>query len=153
MTDDAEYILIMTNSFSTLGKAAVKRARERGIKIGLLKLRLLRPFPDEDLKTAIKGCKAVAVLDQNIGIGKGGILYPEIASAIYNEQKRPMLLSFIGGLGGKNINPEEFEFIFDSMIKAVETGKAQPPQLLYTETEWNEMDRLKNIAGKKLNTK
>ena len=139
----------MSNSFSTLGKAAVKRARERGIKIGLLKLRLLRPFPEEDLKNDIKGCKAVAVLDQNIGIGKGGILYPEIASAIYNEQKRPMLLSFIGGLGGKNINPEEFEFIFDSMIKAVETGKAPPPQLLYTETEWNEMEKLKKMAGKK----
>ena len=148
MTDDADYILIMTNSFSTLGKAAVKRARERGIKIGLLKLRLLRPFPDEDLKTAIKGCKAVAVLDQNIGIGKGGILYPEIASAIYNEQKRPVLLSFIGGLGGKNISESEFDFIFDNMIKAAEIGKAPAPQLLYTETEWNEMEKLKKMAGK-----
>jgi pyruvate ferredoxin oxidoreductase alpha subunit len=148
LTDDAEYILIMSNSFSTLGKAAVKRAREKGIKAGLLKLRLLRPFPDEDLKSAIKGCKAVAVLDQNISIGKGGILYSEIASAIYNEQKRPMLLSFIGGLGGKNINPEEFEFIFDSMIKISDTGKFESPYLLYAEAEWKEMKRLKKMAGK-----
>ncbi|HLA48884.1 MAG TPA: pyruvate synthase [Nitrospinota bacterium] len=148
MTDDAEYILIMTNSFSTLGKAAVKRARERGIKIGLLKLRLLRPFPDFDIKDAIKESKVVAVLDQNIGIGKGGILYSEIASAIYNEQKRPMLLSFIGGLGGKNISESEFDFIFESMIKAYETGKAPAPQLLYTEAEWKEMERLKKMAGK-----
>jgi pyruvate ferredoxin oxidoreductase alpha subunit len=148
LTDDAEYILIMSNSFSTLGKAAVKRAREKGIKAGLLKLRLLRPFPDEDLKSAIKGCKAVAVLDQNISIGKGGILYSEIASAIYNEQKRPMLLSFIGGLGGKNINPEEFEFIFDSMIKISDTGKFESPYLLYTKAEWKEMERLKKMAGK-----
>lgn len=148
LTDDAEYILIMSNSFSTLGKAAVRRARDKGMRAGLLKLRLLRPFPEEDLKSAIKGCKAVAVLDQNISIGKGGILYSEIASAIYNEQKRPMLLSFIGGLGGKNINPEEFEFIFDSMIKVSDTGKFESPYLLYTEAEWKEMKRLKKMAGK-----
>lgn len=148
LTDDAEYILIMSNSFSTLGKAAVRRARDKGMRAGLLKLRLLRPFPEEDLKTAIKGCKAVAVLDQNISIGKGGILYSEIASAIYNEQKRPMLLSFIGGLGGKNISESEFDFIFDNMIKAAETGKAPTPQLLYTEAEWKEMKRLKKMAGK-----
>ena len=71
MTDDAEYILIMSNSFSTLGKAAVKSARKNGIKAGLLKLRLLRPFPESDIVKAIKGAKAVAVIDQNISVGKG----------------------------------------------------------------------------------
>ena len=138
----------MMDSFSTLGKAAVKKAREKGIKAGLLRLRLLRPFPAKDIMAAIKGKKAVTVLDQNISIGKGGILYSEIAGALYNEKERPLLLSFIGGLGGKNISPSEFEFIFDSMIKSVETGVIPEPQLLYTETEWKEMERVKKIAGK-----
>src|SRR3990172_10026495 len=148
MTDDAEYLLIMTNSFSTLGKAAVKRARERGIKAGLLRLRLIRPFPDDDIKNALKGRKAVSVIDQNISVGNGGILYSEIAGVLYNEKDKPLLLSFIGGLGGKNISPGEFEFIFDNMIKTSETGTVPETQLLYTEAEWKEMERLKKIAGK-----
>jgi pyruvate ferredoxin oxidoreductase alpha subunit len=148
MTEDAEYILIMSNSFSTLGKDAVKKAREKGIKAGLLKLKLLRPFPEEDIKKTLKGKKAAAVLDQNISVGKGGILYSEIAGILYNEKEKPLLLSFIGGLGGKKISPDEFEFIFDSMIKTADTGKITAPHLLYTEAEWKEMERLKKIAGK-----
>ncbi len=153
MTDDAEYILIMSNSFSTLGKAAVKSARKNGIKAGLLKLRLLRPFPESDIVKAIKGAKAVAVIDQKISVGKGGILYSEIASAVCNQKDKPLLLSFIGGLGGKNISPQEFEFIIDSMIKAVDTGEIPSACLLYTEREWKEMDRLKKISGKQIKAK
>lgn len=150
MLDDAEYVLIMMDSFSTLGKAAVKKAREKGIKAGLLRLRLLRPFPAKDIVDAIKGKKAASVIDQNISIGKGGILYSEIASVICNEKEKPLLLSFIGGLGGKNISPLEFEFIFDSMLNAAKTGIIPKPHLLYTEAEWKEMERVKRIAGKKI---
>lgn len=149
MIDDAEYILIMSNSFSTLGKAAVEKARKNGMKAGLLKLRLLRPFPEADIKEVLKGKKVVAILDQNISVGKGGILYSEIAGALFNEKEMPLLLSFIGGLGGKNISPQEFEFIFDSMIKAGGTRKVEAPRLLYTEGEWKDMERLKTMAGKK----
>lgn len=149
MTDDADYILIMTNSFSTSGKAAVKKARETGIKAGLLRLRLIRPFPDEDIRILLKGRKAAAVFDQNISVGKGGILFSEIAGAICNERERPLLLSFIGGLGGKNISPGEFEHIFESIGRAVETGIVPEPLLLYTEAEWKEMERVKKIAGKR----
>ncbi len=148
MTDDADYLLIMTNSFSTLGKAAVKIAREKGVKAGLLRLRLIRPFPDDDIRNALRGRKAVAVIDQNISVGKGGILFQEVAGALYNENERPLLLSFIGGLGGKNISPGEFEFIFESIIRAADTGEVPEPALLFTEAEMKEMERLKKIAGK-----
>jgi pyruvate ferredoxin oxidoreductase alpha subunit len=148
MIDDAEYVLVMTNSFSTLGKAAVKRAREKGIKAGLLRLRLLRPFPETDIRDAMRGRKAIAVIDQNICIGKGGILHSEIASCLYNEEQKPLLLSFIGGLGGKNISPGEFDFIFGNMIKAVDTGEFTTLKLLYTEAEWEQIEKLKKIAGK-----
>ena len=148
MLDDADSVLIMTNSFSTLGKAAVKRARERGIKAGLLRLRLLRPFPADDIKGALTGKSAVAVIDQNISVGKGGILHSEIASCLCNETQRPLQLSFIGGLGGKNISPGEFEFIFSEMIKAADGEAVKPSQLLYTAEEWDEMAGLKRIAGK-----
>lgn len=145
--DDAEYVLVMTNSFSTLGKAAVNRARDQGIKAGLLRPRLLRPFPEEDIRNALKGKKSVAVIDQNISVGKGGILYSEIASCLYNEKHRPFLMSFIGGLGGKNISPEEFAFIFDQLARG-EEAEVETPHLLYTQQEWEEMQKLKEIAGK-----
>jgi pyruvate ferredoxin oxidoreductase alpha subunit len=148
MLDDAEYVLVMTNSFATSGKAAVERAREKGLKAGLLRLRLLRPFPGIDIRNVMKGKKAVAVIDQNISVGKGGILYSEIASCLYNDELKPLLLSFIGGLGGKNISPGEFEFIFDSMIRVAETGEVPSEKLLYTEREWKEVERLKRTAGK-----
>lgn len=148
MMDDAVCVLVMTNSFSTLGKAAVMKARAKGIKAGLLRLRVLRPFPEADIRGAIKMTRAVAVLDQNVSVGKGGILYSEISSALYHEKERPLLLSFIGGLGGKNISSEEFEFIFDAMIHAVDTGKVPAPRLLYTEEEWKQMEGLKKMAGK-----
>ncbi len=153
MVDDAEYIVVMINSFSTIGKAAIKNVRARGIKAGLLKLRLLRPFPESDIVKAFKGKKAVAVIDQNISIGKGGILYAEIAGAFCNQGEKPLLLSFIGGLGGKNISSREFEFVTEGMIEAVHTGKIPEPRLLYTETEWNEVKRLKQMAGKQINAK
>jgi len=150
MLEGAEYILIMTDSFSTLGKGAVKRARDQGVKIGLLRLRLLRPFPEEALKEALKGAKAVAVIDQNISVGKGGIIYPEVASVLCNEREKPLLLSFIAGLGGKNISPEEFEFVFDEMIESAKKGEVKMAQhLLYTENEWEEMAKLKEIAGRR----
>lgn len=153
MTDDAEYILIMSNSFSTLGKAAVERARGKGVKAGLLKLRLLRPFPEADIKDAVRGARAVAIIDQNISVGKGGILYSEVSSILCNENERPLLLSFIGGLGGKNISPDEFEFVMNRMIRAVDTGVVEAPQLLYTESEWKEMEKLRHRAGKSINEK
>jgi pyruvate ferredoxin oxidoreductase alpha subunit len=58
------------------------------------------------------------------------------------------LLSFIGGLGGKNISPGEFDFIFGNMIKAVDTGEFTTLKLLYTEAEWEQIEKLKKIAGK-----
>ncbi|AKB85290.1 pyruvate synthase [Methanococcoides methylutens] len=148
MMEDAEYVLVMTNSFSTLGKAAVKRARENGIKAGLLRPRFLRPFPEADIRNALKGKKAVAVIDQNISVGKGGIIYSEMASCLYNENSRPLMLSFIGGLGGKNISQEEFDLIFEKMIHAEDSGIVGLPHLLYTKKEWEGIKKLKEIAGR-----
>jgi pyruvate ferredoxin oxidoreductase alpha subunit len=153
MLNDAQYVIVMTNSFSTIGKSAVKRAREKGMPVGLLRLRLLRPFPENEIRDALKSVDAVAVVDQNISVGKGGILYSEISGCLYNEKAGPLLLSFIGGLGGKNISGTEFNFIFDAMIGACNTGNVPPPQLLYTDAEWKEMERLKKIAKRKEDTK
>lgn len=149
MMEDAEYVLVMSNSFTVKGKAAVKEFREKGLKIGLLRLRLIRPFPFAALRTLLNGKKAVVVIDQNISPGSGGILFNDISSALYNEPHRPdVLLSFIGGLGGKDISLAEFTYIIDEMRKSVETGVVPETQLLYTEHDLHQIDNSLKIAGK-----
>ncbi len=149
MIEDAEYVLVMSNSFTVKGKAAVKEFRKKGLKIGLLRLRLIRPFPFAELRTLLNGKKAVVVIDQNISPGSGGILFNDISSALYNEPHRPdVLLSFIGGLGGKDISLAEFTYIIDEMKKSVETGVVPETQLLYTEHDLHQIDNSLKIAGK-----
>ncbi len=148
-TDDAEYLLIMTNSFTLKGKDAVNAFREKGVKVGLLRLRLIRPFPAEELRSYLCGRKAVAVIDQNISPGSGGILYNEVTSTLYHETNRPKaVLSFIGGLGGKDISFVEFNFVQEEMRRSVETGIVPAPQLLYTEHDMQTVDKFLEIAGK-----
>ncbi len=123
MLDDAEYVLVMTNSFTALGKQAVRTMRQRGLRAGLLKLRMVRPFPGDEVVSQLRGRKSVAVFDQNIAPGSGGILYPEIVSALYHERRRPeTILPVIGGLGGAQMTPKEMESIFEGM-KAAKDGK------------------------------
>lgn len=149
--DDAEYVIIMSNSFTIKGKAAVNKFREKGLKAGLLRLRLIRPFPSTELKAFLRGKKAVAVIDQNISPGSGGILYKEVTTALYHEPDRPeVILSFIGGLGGKDISHAEFNHIVEEMGKSIETGIVPETQLLYTKNDLEQINNLLNIAGKTL---
>jgi len=149
MMEDAEYVLVMSNSFTVKGKAAIKSFREKGLKVGLLRLRLIRPFPKSELKLLLNGKNAVAIIDQNISPGSGGILYNDVASALYHENHRPdVLLSFIGGLGGKDISLTEFNYIIDEMKKSVETGVVPETQLLYTENDMHQIEKFQRIAGK-----
>ncbi|MDH3776334.1 MAG: pyruvate synthase, partial [Desulfobulbaceae bacterium] len=108
-TEDADYVFVMMDCFATKAKDAVDRLRESGVKIGLLRPRLLRPFPAQQIQIALSGKKGVAVIDQNLSMGKGGVLHTEIASALYGQHEAPSILaSFIGGLGGRDISAEEF---------------------------------------------
>lgn len=146
--DDAEYVLVMSNAFATKGKAAVDRFRKAGYKAGLLRPRLVRPFPAKEIINALKERKGVAVFDQNISVGSGGIFYTEIAATLCTETKRPVILSFIGGLGGKDISVVEFQKILEDTVSAADSGVTPGIQLLYTEAEWKQMSHLLEIAGK-----
>ena len=83
--DDAEDVLVMTNAFASKGKAAVDAARAEGRRVGLLRLRVIRPWPADAIRRALRGRRAVAVLDQNLSPGQGGILFQEIAACLYHE--------------------------------------------------------------------
>ena len=148
MLDDAEYAIVMTNSFASMAKSEVKRLRGLGKKVGLARLRMVRPFPHAALQRVLHGRRGVAVIDQNISIGKGGILFSEIASALYALADRPhILLSFIGGLGGRRFRPGEFDAILAKLEKPSETAiEMAQPHLLFTKEESRELARLSAIA-------
>jgi pyruvate ferredoxin oxidoreductase alpha subunit len=148
LLDDADYVLVMTNSFASMGKAAVRRLRGGGKKVGLARLRMIRPFPHREIQRVLRGRKGVAVIDQNISVGKGGILFSEIAGALYGLKDRPpVLLSFIGGLGGRRFQPGEFDLMLTRLEKPTEkTEEMAEPILLYTADEWREVGRFFSIA-------
>ena len=145
--DDADIVFVMLGSFATKARAAVDQLRQAGNRIGLLRPRLMRPFPAERFRTLLAGKSGVAVIDQNISMGMGGVLHAELAGALYGHpQAPPQLLSFIGGLGGRDISLEEFFEIADVTRQAVDNQQTPPPRLLYTEQELREMRKLQAVA-------
>jgi pyruvate ferredoxin oxidoreductase alpha subunit len=144
--DDAEYIFVMLGSFSTKARDAVDSLRAAGWKIGLLRPRLFRPFPRARIRELLNARRAVAVIDQNISMGMGGVLHSEFANALYGATGAPILASYIGGLGGRDISQQEFFAIADELLLAHESGESPPPRMLYTETELTEIRKLQAIA-------
>jgi pyruvate ferredoxin oxidoreductase alpha subunit len=143
---DAEFVFVMLGCFATKAQAAVDQLRQAGWRIGVLRPRLLRPFPAEALRRVLLGKRAVAVIDQNLSMGKGGILYTELASELYGHRDAPLLVSFVGGLGGRDITQEEFFHMATTLREAAAQGVSPPPRLLYTADELREVRKLQAVA-------
>ncbi len=145
--DDADIVIVMIGSFATKGREAVDRMRALGERVGLVRVRLLRPFPEEALRAALCGKRAVVVLDQNLSLGKGGILHSEIVSALYGVAGAPpVLASYIGGLGGRDITVGEFFEMVRETREAADRGVMPAARLLYREEELREMRNLQAVA-------
>ena len=114
-TEDAEYILITLGSISGLVREIVDKLRDDGEKVGLLKIRYMRPFPNEEIAQAVQNAKAVAVLEKDISFGNEGAVYTNVNSALQKAGINIPSSNYIGGLGGKNISPNEIENIFAGM--------------------------------------
>ncbi|OFZ96808.1 MAG: pyruvate synthase [Betaproteobacteria bacterium RIFCSPLOWO2_02_67_12] len=146
-SDDAEIVFFMIGAFATRAMDAVDRLRDAGVRAGLVRPRLLRPYPVAALRRALAGRRAVAVIDQNLSVGKGGVLHGELASALYGQAEAPLLASYVGGLGGRDIAPEEFFQIARELGEAIAARQAPPPRLLYTAGELRQMRNLQAIAA------
>lgn len=146
-TEDADYLFVMMGCFATKAKQAVLQCRKAGIKIGLVRPRLLRPFPKQQFIAAFSAKKALAIIDQNLSMGKGGVLHTEITSALYGvSDAPPIVASFIGGLGGRDISQQELFQIAETIREATNTGITPEPRLLYTKQELREFRKLQAIA-------
>ena len=118
-TEDADYILITLGSISGLVREIVDKLRKNGEKVGLLKIRYMRPFPNEEIAQAVKNAKAVAVLEKDISFGNEGAVYTNVNSALQKSGINIPTSNYIGGLGGKNISPQEIENIFAEMKSGI----------------------------------
>jgi pyruvate ferredoxin oxidoreductase alpha subunit len=116
--EGAKVALLTMGSFGEVAMEAVDRMRGKGIPVGLLKLRLWRPFPFEDIRKAMQGLEMLVVMDRAISTGGiGGPVASEMKSALYGQAKRPKIISFIAGLGGRDVPPEVFEEMVDQALK------------------------------------
>jgi len=123
--DDAEVAVVVVNSTAGTAKIVVDRLRDEGLKVGLLKLRVFRPFPARELASALSHLKAVAVMDRSISFGamdNAGPLFLELAAALALHGVQVPLADYVFGLGGRDILPGEIERIYRDTLKAAETG-------------------------------
>jgi len=146
-TEDAEVVLYMIGSLATRARDAVDRLRDAGLRVGLVRPRLLRPLPVDAIRAALRGVAAVAVLDQNLSMGMGGVLHAELAAALAGDRDAPRTLaSFVGGLGGREVTVAELARMADETLSAARDGRELAPRLLYTAQELRELRTLQTLA-------
>ena len=124
--EDARVLLLTMGSFSETAMAAIDKMRSAGEDVGLVRLRLWRPFPFDEIREAVKDAEVLIVLDRALSFGgPGGPVCSEIKSALYQVDRRPKIVSFVGGLGGRDITAEGFEEIVNRGIEISQNGSAQ----------------------------
>ncbi|MDI6738752.1 MAG: transketolase C-terminal domain-containing protein [Candidatus Edwardsbacteria bacterium] len=127
-TEGAEVLLVTMGSMGETAEIAVDEMRAGGLAVGLIKIKLWRPFPFEELKTAVKGAKVLAVTDRAVSFGgPGGPVCSEIRSALYDEADKPAVVNYIIGLGGRDVAVGDFI----DMAKRAALAKNKKPEVAY----------------------
>ncbi len=124
--DDAEMAVVVINSTAGTAKFVVDQLREQGVKAGLIKIRVYRPFPAEELAEALKGCKAIAVLDKADSFNAaGGPLFTDVTSAMYGRAEGIKIINYIYGLGGRDVKTNDIEKVYADLAEIVKSGKVE----------------------------
>ena len=122
-TDGAETLLITMGSLSETAMIAIDQMRADGKNVGLVRLRLFRPFPFEEFLAAVSGAKHIAVMDRALGLnGAGGPLAIEVKAALYDEPERPYIWNYVAGLAGRDVTVENFVEMADGVEAAAADG-------------------------------
>lgn len=122
-TEDADYIMLMIGSAAGTAKEAVDELREEGKKVGVLKLRVFRPFPAEEIAEVLKNCKVVAIMDRCESYnGNGGPLGAEVSAGLYRKKIYIEAVNYIYGLGGRDFTTTEARDVFAQLEDMIENG-------------------------------
>jgi len=103
--DDADIVIVIMGSSTSTVRSVVKKFREKGVKVGVLRVRSFRPFPRKTIAKLLKDVKLVAVLDRAASPGSMGALYLDVISSLYTEKERPIVVDYVYGLGGRDLSP------------------------------------------------
>ena len=126
--DDAEIAIVCMNSTAGTTKAVIDELREKGVKAGLLKIRMFRPFPVEEVAEALAHLKAVAVLDKADSLnGAGGALFEDVTSAMYVNQKQVPMVNYVYGIGGRDTTEMQIKQVYSDLEEILKNGKAENP--------------------------
>ena len=128
MLDDAEIAIVCMNSTAGTAKTVVDELRTSGVKAGLLKVRMFRPFPAEEISEALGHLKAVAVMDRSDSLnGAGGALFEDVVSSMYVGQKQVPTVSYVYGIGGRDTTSKDIHEVYSYLQDVVKTGKIDNP--------------------------
>ena len=130
MTEGADVVLVGMGTLALPLRVTVRRLREQGRKVGFVRVKWFRPFPDVELRSVLSRFKAVGVIDRDYSLGapsNGGVLYNEIRSAMYDAEVRVPIIGFIAGLGGREIRVPSTTEMFDATQKVADTGVIEEP--------------------------
>ena len=122
--EDADLAVVIMGSAAGTAKETADRLRKEGIKAGVLKLRMYRPFPGQEIAKALSHVKAVAIMDRAESFSNmGGPVFAEVKAAMYDLDTRPKMIDYIYGLGGRDVRVESIKSVFSALETIVETGE------------------------------
>ncbi len=126
--DDSELTIVCMNSTAGTAKYAADRLREQGIKAGVLKVRMFRPFPVDEIAKALQGQKAIAVLDKADSVnGAGGALFEDVTSSMFVNGVAVPTVNYIYGIGGRDVPASDIETVYKDLVEVAKVGKAENP--------------------------
>ena len=127
-SQDADYIIVCMNSTAGTTKFVVDKLREKGIKAGLIKVRMFRPFPAEEIAEALKNAKSIAVLDKADSLnGAGGALFEDVTASMFTSKIFVPTINYIYGIGGRDTKVEDIESVFNDLSNINTNKKVEKP--------------------------
>lgn len=121
-TEGADLLLVTSGATASTARIVIDKFREKGEKVGLLRIRVFRPFPVEEVRRVCKGTARLLVIDRNLSLGYGGIFHQEIKASLCHDPHRPMIFGAIAGLGGRDITPQDLE---EAALKALSQDRVE----------------------------
>ena len=137
--DDAEIVLVTSGTVTGTSRQVIQELRARGEKVGLLKVKLFRPFPVAEVRRGLGKAQKVAVIDRNFSFGATGIFAQEIRAALYNTAGHPLVLGYVAGLGGRDITMEVIEDIYRHAGRSSEST---------AENNWMGLEEARHATGR-----